>query len=195
MKIELAEPYKSFYRVAYYRKDKRGRARVDLINSRADRTTVAYARYLVETSRKEFLESGYEVDHIDEDCSNDSLSNLQVLTREAHLLKTANAKKGRAYSRLVCPHCRVEFTRETRFVTSSNKNYFCSSRCNANFNIALKTLKVGIPIPEEVVSQIQKLASEGCSGYKAAKLTGVSRNTVLKYMKGFMPVPERSSKA
>ena len=149
MRIILEEPYASRYRKEYLRRDSFGRGRVDLVNTSTDRTTVAYARYLLEVNSGEFIPAGYEVDHIDAGCSNDDLSNLQILTREDHLLKSAKEREGRSYTVLVCPHCGVEFERETRSLVYNTKNVFCSRSCNAKYSIVNKIAKVGNSIPEE----------------------------------------------
>lgn len=109
MRIVLEEPYASRYRKGYLRRDSSGRGRVDLVNTSTDRTTVSYARYLVEVQMNAFIPAGYEVDHIDADCSNDDLSNLQVLTVEDHLKKSAKEREGRAYSGFICPYCGTFF--------------------------------------------------------------------------------------
>ena len=195
MRIVLEEPYASRYRKGYLRRDSSGRGRVDLVNTSTDRTTVSYARYLVEVQMNAFIPAGYEVDHIDADCSNDDLSNLQVLTVEDHLKKSAKEREGRAYSEFICPYCGTVFHKETRNVTILQKNVFCSYSCNAKYSMANKTAKVGNPISKEKIEEIKKLASEGLTGYRISKITGISGNTVLKYMREVAPVPERSSKA
>ena len=194
MRIILEEPYASRYRKGYLRRDSFGRGRVDLVNTSTDRTTVAYARYLLEVKSGEFIPAGYEVDHIDADCSNDSLENLQILTKEEHLVKSAREREGRTYTSLTCPHCGVEFERESRSVGVS-KNIFCSRSCNAKYSIVNKIAKVGNSIPEEKREEIKRLALEGLTGYRISKITGISGNTVMKYIREIAPVPERSSKA
>ena len=74
MVIELESPYKEIYRKGYLREDKSGRKRLDLINSKRDRTTISYARYLVSVDLGYVLGQDYEVDHIDTDCSNDEIT-------------------------------------------------------------------------------------------------------------------------
>ena len=194
MKIVLEEPYASRYRKGYLRRDSFGRGRVDLVNTSTDRTTVAYARYLLEISMGDFIPAGYEVDHIDTDCSNDDLSNLQILTVEEHLKKSAKEREGRTYTKFTCPQCGTIFQREARNISSKQKNVFCSNSCNAKYSIG-KTAKVGNPISEDKILEIRKLALEGLTGYRISKITGISGNTVMKYIRELAPVPERSSKA
>ena len=194
MKIELQEPYVTRYRMAYLRRDKYGRGRVDLVNTETDRTTISYARYLVEVSINDFIPEGYEVDHINADCSDDRLENLQILSREDHIAKSAREKEGRTYVSLICPCCSTEFVREKRFVNPSSKNIFCTRKCNGKFNSINNKGFVGSKvIGEDVLETIRKLAVEGLTGYKIAKVVGLSANTVRKYMKEFTPIPEQAS--
>lgn len=194
MRIELREPYAGRYRRAYLRRDKDGRGRVDLFNTKTDRTTISYARYLVEVSINDFIPEGYEVDHINADCSDDRLENLQVLSREEHIAKSARENEGRTYVTLICPCCNGEFVREKRFLNPSSKNIFCTRKCNGKFNFANNKDFVGNKsIREDVLGTIRKLAVEGLTGYKIAKVVGLSANTVRKYMKEFTPVPEQAS--
>ena len=106
MKIQLEGSFKNLWRSGYLRQAADGRRRLDLFNSNKDRTTIAYARYLWIINYGDIPE-GYEVDHIDDDCSNDSLDNLQLLSR------SVNCNKSRAPATLInkiCPICDKEFT-------------------------------------------------------------------------------------
>lgn len=86
--IELQEPFKSNWKKGYLRysnKDRRGR--VDLYNTNSDRTTISYARYLKSVELGYVVPEGYEVDHKDNDKTNDDINNLQILTEEDNRLK------------------------------------------------------------------------------------------------------------
>jgi len=135
MKIKLEKPFNLIWKYGYLRQSgKDGRRRVDLVNSDIDRTTISYARYLVCVERGELLPDGFEVDHIDTDCSNDSLDNLQVLSKDMHEEKTRKENTtGRTMLNLVCPNCGKDFEREKRFV-KPNTVPKCSRKCNAEYN-------------------------------------------------------------
>lgn len=112
MVFTLEEPFIDLYRRAYLREDSKCRKRLDLVNSNKDRTTIAYARYLKCVELGYILSSDYEVDHIDGDCSNDSLANLQVLTKEDHLVKSVcEMSTGRTKGLFTCACCGKEFER------------------------------------------------------------------------------------
>lgn len=130
MKIKLEEPFKSKWKFGYLRESKiDGRKRVDLFNSNSDRTTISYARYMMTVHLGSEIPEGYEVDHIDEDNTNDVLNNLQLLTEEEHRMKNSKRQKtGRNVVTLICPVCGIEFYRERRHVKVANPK--CSRRCN-----------------------------------------------------------------
>lgn len=135
MKIELETPFKELWKKGYLRQDTNtNRRRVDLVNNSKDRTTISFARYLVCVDRGSLLPDGYEVDHIDRDCSNDALDNLQVLSVEEHKEKTRlEATTGRTMVELTCQNCFKGFKREKRNV-KPNTSPKCSRKCNAQFN-------------------------------------------------------------
>lgn len=127
MIIELEEPFSSLYVKGYLRVSQDGRRRLDLYNSPADRTTIAYARYLLGVQRGYPLTDDEEADHIDEDGTNDDLGNLQVLSKSEHV-KKSNLVKSRTMVRLECPVCGCVFEREKRQVKVASPK--CSRRCN-----------------------------------------------------------------
>lgn len=138
MKIELQEPLKSKWKHGYLRESSvDGRKRVDLFNTNDDRTTISYAKYLMIIHLGHEIPDGYEVDHIDEDNTNDVITNLQLLTEEEHRLKNSNRfKTGRTIVKLTCPVCGTEFEREKRQVKVANPK--CSRRCNGLASTNLK---------------------------------------------------------
>lgn len=76
----------------------------------------------------------YEVDHIDEDHTNDNINNLQILTVAQHLEKSNKKLKiGRNVVTLICPNCNEPFEKEVRFIKPDTLPK-CSQRCNALFN-------------------------------------------------------------
>lgn len=86
MKIKLDYPFDMEWKHGYLRVDKKtGRKRLDLYNSPSDRSTISYARYLKCVDLGYILTEDYEVDHRDNNCTNDDLDNLNVLTKEEHL--------------------------------------------------------------------------------------------------------------
>ena len=137
MILELEEPFKSIWKKGYLRQSSiDGRRRVDLFNTNNDRTTISYAKYLMVVHLGQDIPEGYEVDHIDNDSTNDILSNLQILTEEEHRIKTGKHNTGRTIVTLTCPICGTVFEREKRQVKVANPK--CSRRCNG---LSSKNLK------------------------------------------------------
>lgn len=127
MKIELEEPFKSLWTHGYvYRSSVDGRARVCLVNSKTDRTFMAYARYLMGVKLGRPLTEDEEVDHIDTDGTNDDLDNLQVLSVSEHKKKTDEENTtGRTMVELHCSFCGCAFEREKRKIAPTTVNFFC----------------------------------------------------------------------
>lgn len=89
-------PYNNFYIYIVFHK-KEGRRFAVLYpadkSSGLKRTTISYARYLMSVKEGRVLEEYEEVDHIDNDKTNDEISNLQILTRSENVRKE-NATRG-----------------------------------------------------------------------------------------------------
>ena len=176
MVFDLEEPFKSLYRKSYLREDKFGRKRVDLVNSEKDRTTIAYARYLMCVKVGYVLSNEYEVDHIDRDCSNDDITNLQILTKEDHLYKTSlEMTTGRNTKIVNCACCGKLFEREVRQIRYEKQ--LCSRVCNGKLSNNLKEKALN----EFQVSYIRDkfIKSDRCFGIAAlAREFGVNKATI-----------------
>lgn len=146
MLIELQSPFKERWKKGYLRESLQdNRKRIDLYNSDSDRTTISYARYLKSVELGYIIPEGFEVDHKDKNNTNDSLSNLQILTFDEHRDKSSKEMStGRTMIDLVCAECGKSFLRELRLVHSihgSAKNNFCSRQCNGIFS---RKIQLGI---------------------------------------------------
>lgn len=113
----------------YKRKD--GRKHLVVIYDNGSRGSISYPKWLVEEHIGRKLTDWETVDHIDGDFTNDSISNLQILSRED------NARKSVVYAKkvtLVCKTCGAEFIRrdvvEQRLRNILHKDGpFCSKSC------------------------------------------------------------------
>lgn len=178
MKIELELPYSKDWKKAYLRVSPiDGRARLDLVNSETHRTTTAYARYLLAVKLGRYLSEDEEADHINNDCSNDDLDNLQVLSVEEHKAKTKAFVEGRNYTTCVCAYCQKEFQREVRNI-KNNKN-LCSRSCNAKYNREYGgwTGK-GPSYSEQDIEAVRELRRQGFSDYKIGPILNMKRSRV-----------------
>lgn len=123
MRIELKAPYSRVWRKGYLVVNPDGRRTVILFNSSKDRSSVSYARYLLSVKLGRFLGANEHVDHVDNDKTNDSEGNLQILSPAENNRKSA---RGRSMTSFTCPVCGVYFTVETR--QAYNKTVKCCSR-------------------------------------------------------------------
>ena len=99
MKLDKVEyPFSNFYTHAYIIINSEKRRMVCLYDARSGiRRTTAYARYLLSVKLGRFLLPTEQVDHIDNDKTNDSLDNLQILSPKE------NKEKEYARARLANP--------------------------------------------------------------------------------------------
>jgi plasmid replication initiation protein len=118
------EEYKLY--AVFHKKMKRKMA---CLVSKENRTTISYARYLMSVHLGRKLTKIETVDHIDGDTLNDSLENLQILSNEDNIKKSA---RGKTMVTLKCPVCSNLFTKEkrqTHLVKGGNPTC-CSRNCS-----------------------------------------------------------------
>lgn len=122
--------------------DKRsGRRKIEIWEGGVRRQTT-YARWLVEQSLGRRLGENEHVDHIDDDKSNDDLSNLCVLTpRQNHEKEHGVAE----YIKFRCPECgdwTERLAREVRHTRKQGKaGPFCGRSCAGRANQRARVAK------------------------------------------------------
>lgn len=126
MKIKVIDLYKDEFDKAYLQTNKDNRKRVLLFSKTGESKWISYARYLWEENYGKIPE-GFEVDHINNDKTDDRLENLQLLTREENIKKN-NALRHRTLVKLICPICGKEFYFEKRNL-STHRDPCCSKQC------------------------------------------------------------------
>lgn len=123
------------------------RRKVICLVSTERRTTMAYARYLMSLKLGRPLAEDEEVDHLDDDCTNDDIKNLQILTPEENRAKQARLRREQALVTLVCPECNTEFTRFRRYTNlrsnGSESPSCCSRSCSAKFHNRGRAVRSG----------------------------------------------------
>lgn len=139
MKIKLEYPFCEKWSKGYLVTNSENRRNVILYNNTKDRTTVSYARYLMSVHLGRFLNIDEHVDHIDNDKTNDSITNLQILSQlENSRKQSVFAFGGKKMVQLKCPFCKNIFERKygnTQLVPSyKNKISCCSRACSHQFN-------------------------------------------------------------
>ena len=89
--------------------------------------TISYPKYLYEQHYNIKIEEPYTIDHIDGDFTNNSISNLRVITRKQN---AREAPAGRTIITLICAKCGKEFKREKRFAPRKlHWKAYCSTTC------------------------------------------------------------------
>ena len=99
------------------------------------RRTQSYSRYLMEKHLGRTLEDWEQVDHINGDCSDDRLDNLQIMTQKENKQKAIiEHNRSTKYRLCICPTCNTEFYVEERIyqrnqIVLAKDGPFCSKRC------------------------------------------------------------------
>lgn len=115
-----------------------GRSYVRVKRSNGKWQTVHLARYVMEQHLGRQLESWEHVDHIDEDKTNDALSNLQILSSKQNHAKFIKLRRPLGanveYRTLTCDNCGRNFQREARVVKANIRRgrtkAFCNRSCS-----------------------------------------------------------------
>ena len=143
-KITLEYPYNQDWKTGYLNINSDGRATLTLYNSPSDRSSTQYARYLLAVKLNRYLTSDEEVDHIDNDKSNDCIDNLQLLSSKENRDKMSH-NKGISMVEYCCPVCGKLFSIEKRnppLIVKSKKAATCSRTCGGK----LKSKNTNTPV-------------------------------------------------
>lgn len=87
MKIKVESPFDKDWKYAYIVSNRENRKMVCLFNAINKRTTISYARYLMSVKLGRILDKNEQVDHIDNNKTNDSIDNLQLMKPEENRQK------------------------------------------------------------------------------------------------------------
>jgi hypothetical protein len=106
-----------------------GRSLFKIIRNDGSRTTISGARYIMEQHLHRKLTSDEQVHHKDGDPTNDSIENLEVLTKESH-----KKKHPAEVEYFTCPICGDFFSKRVSVVkdvqeTRGHAGPFCSREC------------------------------------------------------------------
>lgn len=160
-KIDLEHPYKDLWRFGYLVTNSENRKNVILYTSHKERSTVSYARYLMSVKLGRMLTDQEHVDHEDEDKTNDSISNLQILTPAQNTIKNTFYRVGsRSLVVISCPVCMTRFERRrgnTQLVPSlSGKITCCSRSCSGKMISLGKELRDVVSV-EQIFEEYRKV--------------------------------------
>jgi hypothetical protein len=99
------------------------------------RTSISYAKALMEVHLGKRIEKSYEVDHKDNDKFNDTIDNLQVITAEENRVKRPSQKKENSWRTpvtLTCPQCDCTFTTiagKVKEAQAKGRSNYCGRSC------------------------------------------------------------------
>jgi len=161
MWIENKYPYKD-YRVYGIYETHEGRQFVIVISPQGKRTTVSYAKYLIEIKYGRKLAPDETVHHIDGNPKNNDYSNLQVITRSEHAKRDVHRLKPKTFR---CPMCGKTFSLSGKKLHDAilNRKYgragpFCSKKCAGRYS-RLVQLKRILPLPvKRIKAEYYKLS-------------------------------------
>jgi len=133
MRIEIQAPYNEKYSHGYTRINEEKRNKLYLVKhgETSPGSSTAYARYLMSVSLGRWLTANENVDHKDEDPTNDAIDNLQLLTRSENSIKHCLLNPGEMMT-LICPECNLEFTKrahQLKYKLKQGKQPCCSRTC------------------------------------------------------------------
>lgn len=194
MKIELEYPYNQDWDKGYLVTNPEGRKTVILYNSHNKRSSTAYARYLISVKEGRYLSEGEEVDHINDDRTDDRLENLQILSSKENRDKQIAKIKLETDSdmELCCPVCNSLFKYKRsnyRYHIKNGRNkFYCSRDCQYKGLKLPRNSSEGCSsskkVTDEDIFQIKQLILEGLSAYKISGIMlHISRATIGRYMK------------
>ena len=188
MILNLQEPFSSKWRKGYLKVGSDGRKYVSLWKSNEITSIISYARYLKSVQLGYEIPPGLEVDHENNDRTDDRIENLQLLTPEQNRLKehlnyVENVQVSFGFDCAYCenPFIITEAERNKRLAQTKSDLAFCSHSCSTAFNLERLPKAIGKTIDLEMQERIKSLRTKGLSGYKISELTGLSRITVMKY--------------
>lgn len=134
MKIKVINIYQDKYKSAYLveHKNTDKRKRVYLIGYNGERKGISYAQYIWEEANNCPVPNGFQVDHINEDKTDDRIENLQLLSPIENTRKNVENRISNGeivkYVELICPICGKTFQFERRNL-STHPNPCCSRKC------------------------------------------------------------------
>ena len=194
MIITLEYPFTELYNAGYTHVGNEGRKLITLKKFNGELVGTSYARYIMAVKLGRFLTDQEEVDHIDNNKTNDDPNNLQILTPEQnrekqrlHYINNVQQKFD-----LACPYCGKDFTLTERdmgekfykhYTNNGSGLIFCSNSCKAKYQMETnpEAFPVGQSKSQDVINQIKALRRQGFSDYRIAKELKISANTAKKY--------------
>lgn len=115
MKIQLEYPYTQDWKAGYIVINRERRRTLILVSPDNRKSSTQYARYLLAVHLGRYLTSEETVDHIDGNKENDDISNLQILSRQENLRKSAKGVRVTEHGTLsMYRYCKCEACRAAK---------------------------------------------------------------------------------
>lgn len=143
-KIKLEEPFKSLWKFGYLNIDKDGRKYIRLYKSDKIRKSISYARYLYSVYLGYEVPEEFEVDHKNDDHTDDRIDNYQLITRPENIKKRHKNYRDNIQlkQKLNCYNCNCEFFvpmyEYKRMLKRNSKNFYCNRTCYNDYFSAKK---------------------------------------------------------
>ena len=179
------------YRKGYISINKENRRIIQLYANAETRKTISYARYRMSVLIGRELTDDEEADHKDNDHTNDSDSNLQILSKEKNLLKQAELQKVPLVV-FHCAECSGSFTLLPSEYKRRSDNYkrdpYCSHSCSSRAAIkegrspSISDL-TNNAVEFEKIRKILELKNLGKSLRQIGSDVGISSSTVDYHLK------------
>lgn len=191
MKIELEEPFKSKWLYGYLTINSENRRIVTMYSGEGQYRGISYARYLYGVHLGYEVPDHLEVDHVNDDKTDDRLDNYQLLTSEQNRLKQEYnyVMNQQVVYGVYCAYCQSPFLmtdRVRKMRMAQGVEYpFCTKSCSTNYHLHISG---ELKLPTDALTpndkeRIKALRTQGLSVYKIAAETGFARNTIMKYWK------------
>lgn len=117
-----------------------GRSIVILYKDKKSKT-ISYPKWLMEQHLERFLSTDETVDHKDYDVTNNTIENLQILSRAEHARLDVTRNKNNTH-RVICCWCKKAFTiSRSSLLANKSKNKagpFCSKHCSGLYGSELR---------------------------------------------------------
>lgn len=141
-------PYSEYWSYGPYLAKTSNRLNINLLTNNSKIKTMTYARYLVSVHFDIILPPTEDVDHIDGNKQNNSIDNLQVLSKKENGSKLKQdlwITNSRTLLKMQCPHCTTTFTidrRKSHIGKKQGFNTFCSKKCSYHSKKYLEHIQV-----------------------------------------------------
>lgn len=175
-------PWSALYDRYYISVGKNGRKFIDLRNKYGDRTSTSYARYLMAIKLGYYVPVEFDVDHINNDPSDDRIENLQLLTREENRNKYLKYRLDSMSGTIDLinkyaeeGHYSTKIARILNIDRSTVKKYSALPLANGAKEANPKLLS------KDTKDRINEFAAQGKSCHQISKLLSISDGVVKKY--------------